>query len=293
MPLFATAPSRDQRTAQNSSASLEDEHDLRPYNGDARERPWQTRCWAAIARWCDGNRRYFDGLAILESLVAIISGIVVWLGMWDLIDNHILSDTALSKVLLILYSLASLYASRTLYPKDLAKKRAEERNRRAALARDTMASEEAKWADATADGVAGADEPAVADGAAARPPADEADRASGEPSPPTRPAPGTGTPDASAKPVMRRLYFDAPPFDAIRFCRASFAVISSLTLWIGMWDLIDYHVIPAVFPVCAADERECAYVKIGCVLLGLLGLYSTRTLYGTDSVKLAHFARID
>jgi hypothetical protein len=38
-----------------------------------------------LAGWVDGHVRYFDGMALLESLVAIVSAILVWIGLWDLV----------------------------------------------------------------------------------------------------------------------------------------------------------------------------------------------------------------
>lgn len=238
---------------------------------------------ASVRKWLEGHRRYFDAMAILESLVAIMSGITVWLGTWDLLDNHLLPDTVTSKLLLIIFSLLALYASRTLYDKELTVLREKERRRRMSVPSNTPhAAPHAS--DVHLEAPAGEQHAAL----------DQTN--GGADSAATPPLDANSAPARSTLPVpplpMRRLYFDAPPFSAARFARASFALLASLTLWIGMWDMLDYHIIPGIFKVCVNDEWQCSFVKAGCVVIGLTGLYLTRTLYGTDSVKNAHFSRM-
>ncbi|KAJ1632519.1 hypothetical protein T492DRAFT_988336 [Pavlovales sp. CCMP2436] len=237
---------------------------------------------ARLRKWCIGQWRYFDAMAIIESLVAITSGIVVWLGMWDLMDNHLLPDTVAAKLLVIMASLTTLFLSRTLYDKELITLRANERRRRAEVKLKLALQ---------ASGIALADASA----------APSAHRMSGplqgglpveiEIATSSWPA-FAAAPTQPPQDTMRRLYFDAPPFSPSLFARASLALLSSLALWIGMWDLLDYHLIPALFASCRRDEWQCAFVKAGCVSLGLTGLYYTRALYGTDRVKSAHFSRM-
>lgn len=261
------------KAAGGGEPPLQQENDLRLQDSGS-----GSGC-ATLRKWLEGHWRYFDAVAIVESLVAIMSGITVWLGMWDLLDEHVLPHTVPAKVLLIVASLLALYASRTLYDKELLHLREKERRRRKGLPGEVeMRAGSAPAGDSDVDAPAtprrarhdgssdGDDRPAAAL-PAARPP----------PNPPQR---------------MRRLYFDAPPFNATRFLRASFALLASLTLWIGMWDLLDYHIIPAMFQVCADQEWQCSFVKAGCVVVGMVGLYFTRTLYGIDTVKSAHFSRM-
>lgn len=272
--------------------------DLRP----PLRRSVSQRACAKLRRCARGNLLYFDPLAIVESLVAITSGIVVWMGLWDLIDVHIMPDTGPAKLTVVLVSLVAVYANRTLYDKELLRKRAEERERRKG-GRPSAGS--------SAHGATGAGRvPAGANGTG-DPPVERSESAAsaGAPNGSASSAAAAGRDElllslrgfpatlglAGMGPAgsMRRLYFDAPPFSAKRFARASFALISGLTLWIGMWDLLDYHVITTVFKVCAAPVQwQCAIVKAVMVLLGLFGLYVTRSLYGEEHVKSAHFQRM-
>jgi hypothetical protein len=301
-------PSQDVELIVDSAAPSE--ADLRP------PRQHKPRCGSSIVEWCDGHRRYFDALAIFESLVAIFSGIIVWLGMWDLLDNHLLPDTFVSKLLVIIVSLVALYANRTLYDKTLLDLRDAERNRRAKLARQGIvvngAAPDAPSGDPPGYGTPSSAGKHVHSSAPYTPAHAHANGNDATPPPlPVKPlfqrtptAPFIAVQSTSEAVVaaasnaglhadtMRRLYFDAPPFSAVKFGRASFALLASLSLWIGMWDLLDYHIIPAMFDVCVDDGPKCAYVKGGCVVVGLAGLYWTRALYGSDSYKNAHFSRM-
>ena len=87
-----------------------------------------------------------------------------------------------------------------------------------------------------------------------------------------------------------------------------------LVLWVGIWDLTDYHIIPTItitvtnsdLGVCqhAVDEawepglREilnhpgCAVTKALLIVVGALGLYVTRSLYGASPAASAMFQRL-
>lgn len=250
----------------------------------------QKRNW--VLRWIDGNLRYFDAMAILESFVAITSGILVWLGLWDLFTIHLLPSTLAAKLTLVAISLASLYSNRTLYDKQLILLRAKERARRSLSAGASTASvsrESSGMAVSTTmqPGAAQLAEQPSASGAALLLP--DLRRAVGQ-------QPITMPPDdqlpAQLPARMRRLYFDAPPFNLRRLCRAMFALFANLSLWIGMYDTLDYHLLPALFKACVTCEGPCALVKAGCIVLGLLGLYWTRALYGDVVIKSANFQRM-
>mmetsp|Transcript_18576 Transcript_18576/g.47800 ORF Transcript_18576/g.47800 Transcript_18576/m.47800 type:complete len:329 (-) Transcript_18576:198-1184(-) len=307
------APVPDAGAGEPGLGTTQIDADLRP----PLRRSTSERACAKMRRCMDGNARYFDPLAIVESLVAIISGVVVWMGLWDLIDVHIMPDTGSAKLAVVVVSLLAVYANRTLYDKQLLQERAAERERRKGA---TPA--DARNANG-ACGLATVSEPAQATGASAvarscstssapgdiGDPAGEGSGAHGSDGPPggvgrgddgdqqllsLRGFPGAlGLSPVDGKRGMRRLYFDAPPFHAKRFARASFALLAGLTLWIGVWDLLDYHVITTVFTVCAEPVQwQCALVKSVMVLLGLFGLYVTRSLYGEEHVKSAHFQRM-
>ena len=95
----------------------------------------------------------------------------------------------------------------------------------------------------------------------------------------------------------RNTYFNAPPLSALKCGRALLAIFVGLTLWVGVWDLVDYHLLPAAVAACAAEADDggprlgCALVKLGLIALGALGLYCTRSLYGERSKGAAQFQR--
>ena len=53
-----------------------------------------------------------------------------------------------------------------------------------------------------------------------------------------------------------RLFFDAPQPHARKCGRALLAVVGGLTFWVGVWDVLDYHLIPAISGECARAEAE-------------------------------------
>jgi len=296
------------------------------------------RSLSAIERMCTqcvkcvrGNIRYFDALAIVESLVSIISGIIVWMGLWDLLGDHIVPDSIGAKSAVVIVGLVAVYGNRTLYDKELLRSRAQERERRRvpgsgseSAAQPAAAEVELPAVSSTSPSAHPAGPPAMAEvrvdirGEYAAPAASEPPRVvswhagadtaailrhqsrswigtamTGKPLPAHNGAlPEHHAPDAHHHAAMRRLYFDAPPFKLRSFLRASFALLAGLTLWIGIWDLLDYHLIHLLFPCCRRPDWPCAFVKAALVILGLLGLYSTRSLYGEDTVKSAHFQRM-
>jgi hypothetical protein len=69
-----------------------------------------------------------------------------------------------------------------------------------------------------------------------------------------------------------------------------------VTLQVGLWDLIDYFIIPAIFDVCSEENLPslgCLGVKLSLVLVGAVGLYWTRSLYGDTRVHSAQFQRYE
>ena len=60
----------------------------------------------------------------------------------------------------------------------------------------------------------------------------------------------------------------------------------------GVWDLVDYHLLPALTDSCKHEPNPaCGALKAGLVVLGALGLYCTRSLYGEKAVHAAQFQR--
>ena len=74
-------------------------------------------------------------------------------------------------------------------------------------------------------------------------------------------------------------------------------------MWVGVWDVVDYHVLPTMTTACAAPAGanpspaelfrfpSCACVKLACFVLGVIGLWATRTLYGKTTVHSAQHQR--
>ena len=90
----------------------------------------------------------------------------------------------------------------------------------------------------------------------------------------------------------QRRYFRPPPLSFARCTRALFAIFVGLTLWVGVWDLVDYHLLPALTDSCKHEPSPaCGALKAGLVALGALGLYCTRSLYGEKVVHAAQFQR--
>jgi len=126
-----------------------------------------------------------------------------------------------------------------------------------------------------------------------------------------------------------RRYFNPPKFVLSKFCRSTMAIVSGLAVWVrplrlkhsfernvdaqcktsltsfkpqpnapqvGLWDLLDYWIIPSIFDVCSETNLPsigCLVVKSGLILIGALGLYSTRSLYGDNKVHSAQFQRYE
>ena len=111
--------------------------------------------------------------------------------------------------------------------------------------------------------------------------------------------------------------FNAPRLHAGKCAHTLCAISLGLVLWVGIWDLVDYHIIPAVtsaraarngtaLGVCqhASDEvwrpgvgelyshPGCALTKALLIVVGVVGLYVTRSLYGAKPHKDALFRRL-
>ena len=56
-------------------------------------------------RWLRGGKRYFEPLAVLEASVSIVSGVLIWMGFWDLCDLYLVPDTLWGKVLMVIFGM--------------------------------------------------------------------------------------------------------------------------------------------------------------------------------------------
>ena len=289
-----------------------------------------------LLRYCRGHRRYFEPLAVAEAFVSITSGVLIWMGFWDFIDTYVVPERWWAKLLMIVFGAIGLFCTRTLYDKEMlhairASTGLGERPDAGLLPLHTdsaapttpggeaaaAAAPRCRSATAAASGSGGRTAPS-ADAAAELPPADDgagtaavaaactaaapAAAAGAGDAPAAAPAAASAAPAAAseggAEPARRgRTYFNAPPFSALKCGRALLAIFVGLTLWVGVWDLVDYHLLPAAVAACAAEADDggprlgCALVKLGLIALGALGLYCTRSLYGERSKGAAQFQR--
>ena len=62
---------------------------------------------------------------------------------------------------------------------------------------------------------------------------------------------------------------------------------------VGIWDLVDEHILPAIFTSCVKEPSAgCAAVKLSLICIGALGMYWTRSLYGDRMVQPSQFQPI-
>jgi hypothetical protein len=237
-----------------------------------------------------------------EAIVSIASGMLLWLGFWDALEI-VLPPEWYWRLAMIGVGIVGLFATRTMYDKSML---ARVRSRRTECASASMLSgmEMANGGDAASnDTAAGHGAGASSTRAVGASPG-----ADGEASAPA----GDGGAPAPAPAATRqaRPFFDAPRPDARRCCRAVFAILVGLTLWVGLWDLVDYTLLPALFhgrdgsSVCEAAEADpgprqlvrapaCLAIKLMLMICGVTGLWGTRALYGTVQVHSSQFARFE
>eukprot|EP00966_Prymnesium_polylepis_P052774 1222260-Prymnesium_polylepis.1 len=219
-----------------------------------------------------------EPLALCEAFVAVTSGVVLWIGFWDLLEE-IVPDVWYAKLLMIVFGGSGLFCTRQLYA-----------HQRPTSATDTRAPKHA-------------DPRSTETGAELSSP------------PPERI--GTVLPALSPPERSKCNYFNAPVLHAGKCARSLCTIAMGLVLWVGIWDLLDYHIIPAVtrllivhngsaLGVCehASDDPltpgigelmshpGCSVVKALLVVVGVLGLYVTRTLYGAETNRESAFKRL-
>lgn len=270
-----------------------------------------------LPQHCPESVEYFEPCAIAEALIALTSGVLIWMGWWDLLEILLPRDWYWRLILIILGA-AGLFATRTLYDQATLNNRRRRRRTRSRSDENNSSRDERPSAsmlssmematidrshsavdvEAQSDGGGGAD---VGGGARLTP-------SRGDQSPminPTRGLNAAVEQNACAaegespphSPGGMPLFFNAPPPDA-RLCgRALWALIVGLTVWVGIWDLIDYNLLPALFTAanstgCMGAEAHpgpsqlwrapgCVVVKLLLVFIGVVGLWVTRALYGS------------
>ena len=106
------------------------------------------------------------------------------------------------------------------------------------------------------------------------------------------------------RPRRSRVFFDAPRPDARRCCCALYLYVVGLCVWVGIWDLVDYHLLPLLSNTCAAAEAApgpsqlvhapaCVALKAALVVIGIVGLWGTRSLYGAEQARSAAHQRFN
>jgi hypothetical protein len=252
----------------------------------------------ARARSAQGARPvYFHPLAVSEALVSITAGVLLWMGVWDLLDAYLVPREWWAKLFMIFAGGFALFSTRTLYDETHV------------IALDSHA-DKGRGSYASLDGhqPTGADDAAqpasslcgccVRQTKSASPPNIEVElepsappsardvetgshpmspdaptpwtmaRQAGEVSIGSAPAGENATEPAPTPPIHSRprRYFNRPAFSPCKCGRALFAIMAGLTMWVGLWDLVDQHILPSVFDGCLNEpSTECAVVKLGLI----------------------------
>ena len=276
---------------------------------------------------CAGASRYFSVCALAEAVVGILGVLLVWMGWWDLC-NLIVPPRWYWSLLLACMGGLGLFFTRALYPKHMLQ-RARELAGHAECTSSNLISTSSSSSRAAARASCTCSPPAsppsgtaVLEGSA--PAASLPARGVGEtctrqlPSidpevvadvetgvkletPVESPAPTSRANEspAAARGPAKRVHFAPPRPNAKKCARALLSIVMGLTLWVGLWDLIDYHLLPLIHPTC--HEREagpdawhwpgagCVGFRLGLVVVGLVCLWATRSLYGDATVRTAMF----
>ena len=71
-----------------------------------------------LRRLCRGSLRYWEPCAFFEALVSIFSGMLLWMGFWDLIEM-LLPPDAFTRLAMIAVGIIGLFGTRTMYDKSV------------------------------------------------------------------------------------------------------------------------------------------------------------------------------
>ena len=170
-------------------------------------------------------------LAVAEALTSIVSGVMLWIGVWDLLDEYIIPEVWWAKLCLIVLGGVALYASRALYDgQEEAGNTSQRAPPKTPLKQPSNSS--LCW-------------PAVVDLETPLPTM----------TPPETPrlsrdqneiesftltsavgAPPTAWPlRRRSSSILKVEYFDRPTFSGAKCSRALSAIIAGLVLWVGTW----------------------------------------------------------
>jgi len=195
-----------------------------------------------------------------EAAIAICSGALLWIGCWDVLDSYLVPTAWWAKLCMLLVGLIGTLATRSLYD-------------RTALLPPPLH-----------DDVEGTS--ACVEDNSMLPPALPAELS---PRPRSLGVQNLDTVSPWDRANERRCCFclQPPPFSLSSCSRALLATFAGLTMWVGLWDLIEEHMVPTLFHTCQDEPTlGCASVKLSLVALGALGLYLTRSLYGEQGISV-------
>jgi hypothetical protein len=195
------------------------------------------------------RQRYFQPGACAEASLSISAGALLWIGFWDFMDTYLVPVTWWAKLCMLCLGAVGVMATRSLYPVQPPSPHDEE-------------------------GTSVVESPRLA---AVESPTHPRAELSPIPQPlsPSGRRPHRGRTSCG--------FLQPPTFNCAKCTRALVALFAGLTMWVGLWDLLDVHILPALVTECAHEPSpECAAVKLGLVAVGAFGLYLTRSLYGED-----------
>ena len=252
-----------------------------------------------------------DLAALAEAAIAICSGALLWIGFWDFIDSYLVPTAWWSKLCMLLVGALGALWTRSLYADQMPPRHA------ISSAEGTSVCVEDGELDlppARRDGP-----PPLVEAISPRPRSfgqseDDFDVETAiHHTPGLTPARAVmqsarkGTRGAATgrrggrrigahdeeTTCGRYCFLNPPRFSCSRCSRALLATFSGLTMWVGLWDLIESHMLPTLFTSCAHEPSTgCALVKLSLVGVGAFGLYLTRSLYGDHGVGAVQFQRL-
>lgn len=239
------------------------------------------------------GRMGVEPIALTEAFIAISSGALLWIGWWDLLESYLVPQTWWAKLCMIFVGAIGALATRSLYAEPVH-------------VHSIKSADGTSMLDAVEEGLETPRRtaPALPEAFSPRPRTlglvdDEEDAAHGVHRTPARGGKQRARAAATRSVAggeescwSRHCFLQPPRFSASRCGRALLATFSGLTMWVGLWDLLDEHLLPTMFTSCAHEPATgCAVVKLSLLAIGALGLYVTRSLYG-DQGTVVQFQRL-
>ena len=231
--------------------------------------------------------------ALAEASIAICSGALLWIGYWDFIDTYLVPTEWWAKLCMFLVGALGALFTRSLYSDQTAPRHSIRSYEGTSAALDdgddppplpdgppplveVMSPRPRSFGQSEGESDV---EVAAVRGTPGKTPGRAMTR-------PKKGARGVGGGGDDGPTLWSKMCFLNPPkFSVSRCGRALLATFSGLTMWVGLWDLIESHMLPALFSSCSHEPSTgCAMVKLSLVFIGAFGLYLTRSLYGDHGV---------